>query len=179
MLHGRLQDLAIETSPAPYDQVMRGWRLYALLTFAALAGFSIAIDPRPGSPPSNPLRSLERTGSVPPDVMSILRRSCYDCHSNETRWPWYSRIAPVSFLLARDVRAGRETLNFSELGRGRPGAKADWSDVVSTCGVVVSGVMPPWRYRILHPEARLNTSQTDRLCSWAERQPQLQTHSPT
>jgi hypothetical protein len=55
------------------------------------------------------------TGSVaaPPEVMSILRRSCYDCHSNETIWPWYSRVAPVSWLVARDVHEGRRHVNFS------------------------------------------------------------------
>jgi hypothetical protein len=145
---------------------MRSWRLYAALTLAALAGFSIAIDPRPGNPPIDPSRSLERTVAVPPDVMTILRCGCYDCHSNETRWPRYSRILPVSLLLSHDVRAGRKALNFSERGQSSR-AKPDFSDLVSACEVAVSGAMPPRRYLLLHPDARLNASEIDRLCNWA------------
>src|SRR5260370_21785207 len=54
---------------------------------------------------------------APPDVKGILRRACYDCHSNETRWPWYTHVAPVSWLMAYDVHEGRHRLNYSNWGK--------------------------------------------------------------
>ena len=60
---------------------------------------------------SNP--PVESEISTPPEVHIILRKACYDCHSNETTWPWYSKVAPVSWLVASDVHEGREELNFS------------------------------------------------------------------
>jgi len=74
--------------------------------------------------------------------------ACFDCHSNETVWPWYSNIAPISWRLQQHVDEGREELNFSEWGTGEQEA----DDVVE---VVREGEMPPWDYLILHPEARL------------------------
>ncbi len=95
---------------------------------------------------------------APPEVMSVLKRSCYDCHSNETRWPWYSRIAPASWLAAKDVREGREAVNYSTWGRYDSEERAElqretWEDVEE-------GEMPLRIYTLMHPDARL--SQTDR-----------------
>jgi len=83
----------------------------------------------------------------------IAVRACFDCHSNETRWPPYSFIAPFSWLLQRHVDEGRETLNFSEwgTGRGEPGEIAE---------SVREGQMPPWDYLLLHPDARLSEAET-------------------
>ncbi len=53
---------------------------------------------------------------APPEIEATLRRACYDCHSNETRWPWYSRVAPLSWFIVRDVEVGRKEINFSEWG---------------------------------------------------------------
>ncbi len=78
--------------------------------------------------------------------------TCFDCHSNETEWPWYSSVAPFSWLVQGDVDEGREHLNFSEWG---PGQEKD--DVVES---VVEGEMPPFSYALTHPDARL--SDTDR-----------------
>ena len=75
--------------------------------------------------------------------------ACFDCHSNETRWPWYSNIAPISWRLQQHVDEGREKLNFSEWGTG----EQESDDIVD---VVREGEMPPWDYLLLHPEARLS-----------------------
>lgn len=75
--------------------------------------------------------------------------ACFDCHSNETAWPWYSNIAPISWRLQQHVDEGRQKLNFSEWGTGEQEA----DDIVE---VVERGEMPPWDYLILHPEARLS-----------------------
>ena len=79
--------------------------------------------------------------------------ACFDCHSNETVWPWYSNIAPMSWLLQQHVDEGRAKLNFSEWGTG----EQESDDIVE---VVADGEMPPWDYLILHPEARLSDADT-------------------
>lgn len=86
----------------------------------------------------------------------IAEQSCYDCHSNLTRWRWYSNVAPASWLVQHDVEDGRDILNFSEWNRGQPGA----GDVVEQ---VSSGEMPPLQYTILHPSASLSASEKSKL----------------
>lgn len=94
---------------------------------------------------------------APPAAAAVLRRACYDCHSNETRWPWYSRIAPVSWLVAYDVKQGRRELNFSVPGR------QETDDILK---VVRRGEMPPGIYLPAHPEARLTRADLAVLESW-------------
>lgn len=91
-----------------------------------------------------------------------MRRACYDCHSNQTVWPWYSNIAPVSWLVERDVNSGRRHLNFSEWEQ--PGRHA--KDVAEQ---IKEGEMPPWFYRPMHPEARLTDEEKQVLMSGAEK----------
>jgi hypothetical protein len=82
------------------------------------------------------------------EAEAIARRACFDCHSNETVWPFYSNIAPLSWLVQRDVLEGRQVLNFSEVGRGE-------SETEEIAEVVQEGEMPPLQYILLHPSARL------------------------
>lgn len=91
-----------------------------------------------------------------PQTRRVAQQSCYDCHSNETVWPWYSNIAPVSWLIQHDVEEGRRKLNFSEWGRGR-----QEGDEVGE--VVQNGKMPPVYYTILHPEASLTAAEREVL----------------
>ena len=79
----------------------------------------------------------------------VARRACYDCHSNETVWPWYSRIAPVSWLVYKDVVDGRSKLNFSEWGRGE-------QEVEEIGESIAEGEMPPRQYLLTHLDARLS-----------------------
>lgn len=83
-----------------------------------------------------------------PQTRALFFRACADCHSNETVWPWYSHIAPVSWLVQRDVEEGRRAFNVSEWGRGEN--KGD--DAAET---VQKGIMPPGMYLLTHPAARL------------------------
>jgi cytochrome c551/c552 len=103
---------------------------------------------------------------APPDVRNVLRRSCYDCHSNETVWPWYSAIAPVSWLLHHDVTGGRETLNFSSWGMQAPAGKAEQRREIRDS--VAEGEMPLWYYLPMHPSARLSDADKKVLEDWAE-----------
>jgi hypothetical protein len=100
------------------------------------------------------------------EVRVVLRRACYDCHSNETVWPWYSRVAPVSWLVARDVHKGREELNFSAWNRLTTKEQAKASH--ESWEKVEEGEMPLWFYLPTHPEARLSAQDRSILRAWSE-----------
>jgi mono/diheme cytochrome c family protein len=104
--------------------------------------------------------------AAPPEVASILRRSCYDCHSNETRWAWYSRIAPASWIVVHDVNEARKELNLSHWTEMPPKRQAiapqKMLDKIDT------GVMPLPRYLWLHPQARLSAEDIDTIRRWVE-----------
>jgi hypothetical protein len=84
-------------------------------------------------------------------------RACYDCHSNETKWPWYSRIAPLSWMIEQDVAKGRAVLNFSEWG------SAPTPETEETVELISKGQMPLPYYLVLHPEARLSQVEQGQL----------------
>jgi mono/diheme cytochrome c family protein len=95
-----------------------------------------------------------------PQTRALAIRACYDCHSNETVWPWYSNIAPVSWMVYRDTMEGREALNFSEWNPNR------FEDAVEEAAeVVLEGEMPPAKYFPTHPEARLTTAERQQLAN--------------
>lgn len=101
---------------------------------------------------------------APPEVEAILRRSCYDCHSNETKWPFYSRIAPSSWLVMTDVQNGRGVLNFSEWGDYD--AEDMSIDKESCWEQIEAGTMPPWFYYPPHPDAFLSSKDKALLKAW-------------
>lgn len=102
--------------------------------------------------------------NAPEEVKTILKKACYDCHSNETNWYWYTKIAPVSFLTSNDVKEGREHINFSEWdklsGKESKAKEEIWEEVRDE-------KMPPWQYRIMHSEAKLTDEEKNILRRWA------------
>ncbi len=103
--------------------------------------------------------------AAPAEVMNVFQRSCYDCHSNETNWRWYSYVAPVSWLTARDVREGREHLNFSEWGSLE--AKKQAKKAEEVWEEVSEGNMPMKIYVLAHPEVKLSEPEKEALRQWA------------
>ena len=102
---------------------------------------------------------------APPEVKALLRGACYDCHSNETRWPWYSHLAPVSWWMADHVEEGRRDLNFSRWPLLDFEAQTDaFREIVKQ---LEKDGMPPQSYRIAHSEARLSDEEKDALVAWA------------
>jgi hypothetical protein len=119
-----------------------------------------------------------------PQTRALAERACFDCHSNETRWPWYSKVAPVSWMVAHDVEEGRAALNLSEWGSrpageqgeggGEEGEGAEYGEAEGSKGgegievdeiaeVIAEGEMPLWYYLVMHPEARLSQAETKAL----------------
>ena len=112
-----------------------------------------------GNPP------VRRDAAAPAAVDALLRAACYDCHSNETRWPWYARVAPASWLLARHVKEGRHELNFSDW----PVVDFDAQDLLlhDIAKALRAGKMPPRSYRLAHREARLTPELVNTILEWA------------
>lgn len=112
------------------------------------------------------------TSDIPtsPEVKAILKRACYNCHSNETVYPGYSRIAPVSWLVAWDVASGREELNFSTWDQYS--VKDQGKKIHESWEDVAEGEMPPWYYTMMHREARLSPEEHQSLRAWAQAVPQ-------
>lgn len=108
---------------------------------------------------------VEEEIAAPGDIMGILRRSCFDCHSNETVWPWYSRVMPAKWLVRRDVEEGREHLNFSTWNRYDAEERAEKLEEVAE--EVEEEEMPLWFYTPLHRDARLTAEDRQRLVEWA------------
>jgi hypothetical protein len=106
---------------------------------------------------------------VPPEVLATLRRACYDCHSNETRWPWYARVAPASWLIVDDVRRGRVHLNFSDWWTDPGREPTQRQRMRFMCQDVRGDSMPPSSYLLMHPGARLREGESERICAWTER----------
>jgi Haem-binding domain len=102
---------------------------------------------------------------APPQVRAILKRACYDCHSNETVWPWYGHVAPFSWLVERDVREGRKEVNFSVFGQyPEKRRQRKWMEIPTQ---IEKREMPPWFYAAIHPEARLSDADREALLRWA------------
>jgi hypothetical protein len=128
---------------------------------ALVAGVGIQFVPVKGIG-SNPPQRYKL--DAPPEVEAILRESCFDCHSNETRWPFYARLAPGSWLMAQDVVKGRSRMNMSEWGETDEEERT--LDKENSWEQIEEGEMPPWFYLPLHPGARLNDKEKATLKAW-------------
>ena len=106
--------------------------------------------------------------SAPPQVEATLQRSCYDCHSNRTQWPWYSHLAPISWEVARDIEYGRRQVNFSEWSEYYPATRKRKLQWVGRA--LQQEDMPPRSYQLIHPSSRLSAEARAELQHWIEGQ---------
>lgn len=145
------------------------WRVTRWLLLIAVGLFVVAqfIRPAKTNPASDPSVALQAHLQVDPKVAAILDRSCADCHSNKTRWPWYSNVAPVSWFVIDHVNHGRSHLNFSEWGRYD---KSEQRDLLGqTCILAKGGDMPLSSYTPMHPGSKLSGEDIAALCQWTNR----------
>jgi len=138
------------------------WLKRILLALVILLVVAQFIRPARTNPPIDPAHELV----APQPVASIIQRSCNDCHSSRTVWPWYAQVAPVSWLLAKDVRQGRAEMNFSEWTTFTPRRTA--RKLQEICEQVEKGEMPLEFYTPLHPDAKLSDADRKVLCDWAK-----------
>ncbi len=117
------------------------------------------------NPAIDPAKTIEAQLQVTPAVSAIMDRSCNDCHSNKSRWPWYSNVAPVSWLVISDVNDGRSMMNFSEWGNYDNDKQS--RRLRDICEQVTDGEMPLWFYTPMHPGSKLSAGDVKTLCDWA------------
>jgi hypothetical protein len=136
------------------------------LAFVVLLFLAQLVQPKRTNPPVVPSRSLEAHVQVPQNVSPILKRACGDCHSNETVWPWYSHVAPVSWLVTDDVNVGRSHVNFQDW-EAQENPKEANEHLTLICKEVQEKGMPPFIYRSMHRESSLSAEDINALCSWS------------
>ena len=154
----------------PYELGMkRILKIAALLLILIVVGIQF-VRPARTNPAVDESQTIFARTQMTPEVAAILDRSCRDCHSNKTVWPWYTNVAPVSWWLSDHVHEGRRNLNFS-----------DWSQLPldrqdrklrQICDEVQDGVMPLSSYTPMHPQARLSDQDKKTLCDWTEKERQ-------
>ena len=132
------------------------------IAFILISAILIAIQFIPASRTNPPVTAVL---DVPMEVISVFIKSCYDCHSHETEWPWYSNIAPVSWLVSSDVDGGRSHLNFSEWEKLSRKDKVKMKEEIWE--EIKKEKMPLWQYIILHPEANLTQKDKNLIRGWA------------
>jgi hypothetical protein len=123
------------------------------------------IKPDTNSPAEDKTKFIASNMQIPDNIFKQLEKSCFDCHSYRTQWPWYSKISPVVYLINRDVKKGREHLNFSVWGDYDKPRMMDKLDGIET--EVRDGEMPLSIYLPMHPEAKLTESDKKMLTDWA------------
>jgi hypothetical protein len=115
--------------------------------------------------PPNPAANFVYA-SAPANVRAVFEDSCKNCHSNQTAWPWYSHVAPFSWIIAYDVHKGRKQFNFSGWTTYSPKKREEKLEAV--CDQVINGDMPDSKYLLIHRSARLTQEDREAVCTWVE-----------
>lgn len=123
------------------------------------------IHPKPNKTSGEQPNYIGRMHAVPEDVQSVLAKACNDCHSNNTRYPWYSNIQPVDWWLDKHVRNGKRHLNFDEYTNRN--LRYQYHKMEETIEMVKDGKMPLNSYTWLHKDAKLSDEEKNKLVNWA------------
>ncbi len=138
--------------------------LLIVVKICALMGLQF-VKPSTQNPHGDMMKFVTLYVRMPESVQRKLEKSCFDCHSYRTKWPWYGEISPIVYKVKQDVDEGREKLNFSEWGNYDTQTMADkLFDIEKT---VVTGKMPPSLYGYFHPEANLTDAEKQLIAEWA------------
>lgn len=141
--------------------------LYIVLILLVLIQF---VRPARNEGQADTPQDITHSVQVPANVQTILKASCYDCHSNHTVYPWYTNIQPVGWWLSSHVNDGKRHLNFSEFGQYDQKRMAH--KLEETAEEVEEGHMPMPAYTLIHTDTKLSKEQVDELVSWAKGQQQ-------
>jgi len=144
------------------------WLKRFILAGAILLAVAQVFRPAKTNPPVDPNHGIDATLPIDPVVSSVFERSCNDCHSNRTVWPWYSGVAPASWLVVSDANRVRKELNFSNW------ASYDAADqrkhLSEICKEMTEGEMPSLPYVLLHPRAAVGKADVAAVCRWTAEQ---------
>ncbi len=108
---------------------------------------------------------VAKTINVPDKILDILKNSCYDCHSNNSRYPWYVNLQPMGWIMANHIKKGKRDLNFSEFGSYS--VRKQQSKLKAIASQVKEGEMPISSYTIMHTDAKLSKEQKELIINWA------------
>ena len=145
---------------------MRSFYSIPLAAIAAMGLMNLVRVDRT-NPAENPAAAIDAHTQIPASVAGVLRRTCQNCHSERTDWPWYSAIAPAHWLMAADVYAARSHMNLSTWGRYTPEERTE--RLIGICEMVAGNRMPPWYYKPAHyPSAWISEKEKKALCDWAK-----------
>lgn len=122
--------------------------------------------PTPNVSTTASVNDITSAHTVPQDVQQVLKTSCYDCHSNNTTYPWYSKVQPVAWWLGRHVSEGKQGVNFSEFAGYRP--YRQYHKLEEIAEQVEEGEMPLSSYTLIHTDAKLSDAQKSSIVSWAK-----------
>jgi hypothetical protein len=136
----------------------------AALVFIVVFAAAQLVRPERANPPIDPGRTIQAHTGTTAALAAVLKRSCGDCHSNETVWPWYTQLAPLSWLMASGVSEGRKAVNFSEWAGYTPEQQRDLLE--ASCQDAAAGRMPG-PYATLRPETRLSAGDIETICAAA------------
>ena len=138
--------------------------LLGLVTFLILIQI---FQPKRTNPLIVPSKTLGARAPIPPLVQKSFMRTCGDCHSNQTVWPWYSRIAPLSWVVIDDVNQGRRHMNFDDWDAQTDAKRAN-DRLIDVCQEIRKKGMPPFSYRLLRKDLELKPEEAAALCAWSE-----------
>lgn len=138
-----------------------------ILALCAFLIFIQFVQPKQTNPPVVPSKGLAAHVAVPEPVLSDLMRSCGDCHSNQTVWPWYSHIAPLSWMIVDDVNEGRRHMNFQDWEANQTPKQAS-DHLGEICKLARDKGMPPFTYRLFHKNVELTPPELESVCSWSQ-----------
>ncbi len=145
---------------------MRKWVTRIVLAVAVLLLVSQLIPVHRSNSAVDPAQSIYSAEQVPPAVKAVFQRSCENCHSEQTTWPWYAYVAPASWVVANDVHEARKAMNFSRWTTYS--AKKREEHLEDICEQVTNGDMPDAKYLLIHRKARLTPVERTAVCEWTE-----------
>jgi len=134
--------------------------VWSVATLLLLQFVKIDVPPPPEATPKDEIKA-------PKKIINLLKRSCYDCHSNNTKWPWYSKISPISIQIDSNVKNGRAWLNFSIFNKYNQKKQQErYKKIIESLNIK----MPPAEYLLIHKNARLTPKERETLKNWAKSQ---------
>lgn len=142
-------------------RILKGIGLFLLVALVVIQFFRPERNINKGDLPGDTAKRLP----VPADVQGLLKNACYDCHSNNTRYPWYMNMQPVAWLMSQHISEGKKELNFDEFKSYT--SRRQLSKLKSIAGSVKDGSMPLSSYTLMHREARLSDKEKELIIDWA------------